>query len=130
MISRHQIGDYLTTVMLAAIPIVVANQDAIGKMVPVEYVLLFTIGMGVLSQLAANARVQKAKADVVGNVDLINAAIDDKQAKLAELQGELDKYQEVAAKVVADEPIADALTPEESAEVIPDPDAPHQEIME
>jgi len=98
MLKGAKIKDYLTTIAFAAVPVIIAYQAEIGKYVPMEYALMFTIGMGILSQLAANKRVEIAAAttEVKGVILDTNEIIDEKQAQIDMLQKELDKYQELA----------------------------------
>jgi hypothetical protein len=98
MIFKANVKDYITTIAFAAVPVILTYQAEIGRYVPMEYALIFTIGMGLLSQLAANKRVEIAQAttDVKGVIVETNTLIDEKQAQIEMLQSELDKYQELA----------------------------------
>lgn len=56
-----KLEDYLTTIFLMAIPVIVALQDQIMLYVPPEYAIVATIIFGILSQVVANMRVADAK---------------------------------------------------------------------
>ena len=88
-----KIKDYLSTLAFAAVPVIITYQAQIGAYVPVEYALLFTLGIGTLSQIAANARVKDAVAVVSGDVDEGQARIEEYIAKVAELQAQIDAKQ-------------------------------------
>ena len=94
-----KIKDYLTTLALAAVPIIITYQAQIGAYVPVEYALIFTIAIGTLSQIAANSRVKDAVAQVSGDVDKGQSIIEEYIAKVAELQAEVDAKQAEIEKV-------------------------------
>lgn len=104
--DKDKLKDYASTLAFAAVPVVIAYQAEIGRYVPVEYALLFTIGMAILSQLMADKRVKAAvvessakldegQAEVQKYLDMIaelNQKIDEKQAEIARVAGlkELD----------------------------------------
>lgn len=89
----YKIKDYATTLLFAAVPVVIAYQAEIGAYIPVEYALLFTIGMGILSQLAGNARVKEAYEDTSAAVDTAQAKVQEYQDMVANLQKEIDERQ-------------------------------------
>ena len=97
--DKAKIKDYATTLALAAIPVVIAYQAEIGKYVPVEYALLFTLGMGILSQLMGNARVKEAYADTSSGLDIAQAKMQEYQDMVANLQKEIDERQALINKV-------------------------------
>ena len=90
---NYKIKDYATTLLFAAVPVVIAYQAEIGAYVPVEYALIFTIGMGILSQLAGNARVKEAYEDTSAAVDTAQAKVQEYQDMVANLQKEIDERQ-------------------------------------
>lgn len=94
-----KIKDYATTVALAAIPVIVAYQAEIGKYVPVEYALVFTIGVGILSQLMTNARVKEAYEDTSAGVDVAQAKAQEYLDMIAKLQAEIDERQALVDQV-------------------------------
>jgi fructoselysine-6-P-deglycase FrlB-like protein len=96
----HKVKDYATTIALAAIPVVIAYQAEIGKYIPVEYALLFTIGMGILSQLAGNARVKEAYQDTSAGIDTAQAKAQEYQDMIAKLQSEIDERQALVDAVI------------------------------
>ena len=98
-----KIKDYITTLMLAAIPVIVAYQAQIGAYVPVEYALGFTIIIGIASQLTANARVKEAYQDTSAAVDEGQDKLLELQNKLAEVQAEIDAGQAKVEEVVPKE---------------------------
>jgi len=95
---KMKIKDYATTIAFAALPVIIAYQAEIGKYVPVEYALAFTLGMGILSQVAANKRVEVAQATtkVEGVIVDTNELIDAKQMQIDLLQVKVREYQELA----------------------------------
>jgi hypothetical protein len=111
-----KIKDYVTTLLFAAVPVIIAYQAQIGAYIPVEYALLFTIGMGILSQIAANKRTEIAQATVIVNDKIVQAndIIDDNQAKLELLQAEIDAKQEEIKRIaglrrLVEEPVSEEL---------------------
>ncbi|WP_321422780.1 hypothetical protein [uncultured Methanobacterium sp.] len=60
-IKKWKYFDYLTTIFLAAFPIVLQYQDQILSQVPVEYKIFVLILLAGLSQYASNLRVQKTE---------------------------------------------------------------------
>ena len=84
--DKAKLKDYGTTLALAAIPVIVAYQAEIGKYVPVEYALAFTILMGILSQYTANRRVKAA-------VQEVNTVVDQGQAQIQEVSDKIDEAQ-------------------------------------
>src|SRR5574343_182963 len=89
----YKIKDYATTLLFAAVPVVIAYQAEIGKFVPVEYALLFTIGVGILSQLMADKRVKVAYEDTNVVIDTAQAKVQEYQDMVANLQKEIDERQ-------------------------------------
>jgi hypothetical protein len=89
----HKVKDYATTLLLAAVPVIITYQAEIGKVIPVEYALIFTIGMGILSQVAGNARVKEAYADTSASLDTAQAKVQEYQELVASLQNEIDERQ-------------------------------------
>lgn len=89
----YKIKDYATTLLFAAVPVVIAYQAEIGKFVPVEYALLFTIGVGVLSQLVADKRVKVAYEDTSATIDMAQAKVQEYQDMVAKLQSDIDERQ-------------------------------------
>lgn len=83
--DKAKIKDYVTTFMLASIPVIVTYQAEIGKHVPVEYALLFTIGIGILSQLTADKRVKES-------VVKANEYLDTAQEEVKTATNEVDAY--------------------------------------
>ena len=111
-LNTLKVKDYATTLLFAAVPVIIAYQAEIGKYVPVEYALLFTIGMGILSQVAANKRVKEAYADTSAGIDEGQAKLAELQAKLVEAQTTIDAKQAEIEKVVGlkemtEEPVLD-----------------------
>jgi hypothetical protein len=98
--DKAKIKDYATTLAFAAVPVIIAYQAQIGAYVPVEYALLFTIAMGILSQLTADKRVKEAFADTSAGVDIAQAKVQEYQDMIANLQAEIDERQAVVDKVV------------------------------
>lgn len=96
--DKAKIKDYATTLALAAIPVIIAYQAEIGKYVPVEYALAFTILMGILSQWATNNRVKIAEATMP-----INQAIDKAQEEVEEVSQKIDEVQEKVEQLPIDE---------------------------
>lgn len=90
--DMHRIKDYATTLALASIPVIVAYQAEIGKYVPIEYALLFTIGMGILSQLTADKRVKEA-------VVKTNKYVDVAQEEVKVATNEVQQYIELVEKL-------------------------------
>jgi hypothetical protein len=101
-IDKAKLKDYATTFALMAVGSVVAYQGAIMGYVPAEYSVIALIGFGILSQVAANSRVKDAL--VKGN-----DVIDQYQAKIEELQKQVDAYQATV------HPIQDRFIEEEKA---------------
>lgn len=127
--TRKQILDYLTTGLLASIPIIVVCQPQIMAGIPVQYTVIATIGFAILSQFAANDRVKAASAKmgtiidglqniiegVFKKVDTVNTQVDTIQtaiatvnetvvgntAATAAVQETVDDSQKALAKVVA-----------------------------
>lgn len=97
--DSHKIKDYITTLALASIPVIITYQVEIGKHIPVEYALMFTIVMGVLSQLATEKRVKVAYDDTSKTVDEAQAKMLEYQEMVAKLQGEIDERQQIIATV-------------------------------
>lgn len=91
--DKLKIKDYATTLALSAIPVIVAYQAEIGKYIPVEYALIFTLGIGVLSQVMANKRVKVAYADTSAGLDIAQAKALEYQAMVIKLQEEIDQRQ-------------------------------------
>lgn len=54
--------DYSTTLILMAIPVIIGLQPQIMAIIPAQYTILATIIFGILSQYAANIRVQEENA--------------------------------------------------------------------
>jgi hypothetical protein len=94
-----KLKDYATTIALAAIPVIVAYQAEIGKVIPVEYALVFTLGIGVLSQLMTNSRVKEAYVDTSAGLDVAQTEAQKYLDKIAELQAEIDAKQAEVDKV-------------------------------
>jgi len=110
--DTSKIKDYITTVTLAALPVIVAYQAQIGAYVPVEYALIFTLVIGIASQLSANARVKEAFNDTSAGIDEGQAKLAELQAKLVEAQTTIDAKQAEIEKVVGlkemtEEPVLD-----------------------
>ena len=99
-LNTLKVKDYATTLLFAAVPVIIAYQAEIGKYVPVEYALLFTIGMGILSQVAANKRVKEAYQDTSAGIDVAQGAIQTYLDKIAALQAEVDAKQAEVDQVV------------------------------
>lgn len=127
--KRKQILDYLTTLLLASIPVILVAQPQILAAIPAQYTILATIGFAILSQLAANDRVKAASAKmgniidglqnivegVFKKVDTINKSVDTVQTAVADVntalvgntqvtaavQEKVDDSQKAIAKVVA-----------------------------
>lgn len=99
MMSKQKLIDYGTTILLAAVPVVLVYQDQIAQHVPAEYALLFIIGMGILSQLAADKRVQGAKDKLNADVDVAQAKIEKYQILVEDKQKEVDELQQNINKV-------------------------------
>lgn len=88
-----KIKDYATTIAFFGISSVVAYQASIMQYVPIEYSLIALVGFGMLSQIAADARV-KAK------VSEAQAEIDEAQLTIAAHKAEVEEvYKQVNAKV-------------------------------
>ncbi len=102
-----KIKDYLTTLALAAIPVIITYQAEIGKYVPVEYALVFTIGIGILSQVASNSRVKEAYNDTSAGIDTAQATLQEYQDKIAALQLQVDEKQAEVDKTVGTTEIAE-----------------------
>ena len=98
--DKAKIKDYISTLALAAIPVIVSYQAEIGAYIPVEYTLLFTIGIGVLSQLMADKRVKEAFEDTSAGLDVAQAKVQEYQDMVANLQSEIDERQAIVDKVV------------------------------
>ena len=94
-----KIKDYATTLLFAAVPVIIAYQAEIGKMIPVEYALLFTIGIGILSQVATNDRVKVAYKDTSAGLDMAQDKAQEYQDMIANLQVEIDERQAVVDKI-------------------------------
>jgi hypothetical protein len=101
MMSKQKIIDYGTTLLLASIPVVLVYQEQIAQHVPTEYALIFIIGMGILSQLASDKRVQAAKDKINTDVDIAQAKIEKYQIIAAERQQQVDELQANIEKVAA-----------------------------
>ena len=104
--DKARIKDYATTLALAAIPVIVTYQAEIGKHVPVEYALMFTIVIGILSQLTADKRVKAAVVKANEYLDTVQeetaTATNEVEAyikQIKELQEEIDKKQEEVNRV-------------------------------
>jgi hypothetical protein len=107
--DQAKLKDYITTVAFAAVPVILTYQAEIGKYIPMEYALIFTITMGILSQVAANKRTEIAQATTIVNGKIVqtNEIIDEGQAEvqlmqnqLAELQRQIDEKQIEINKVM------------------------------
>jgi len=92
-ITKAQIIDWLTTLGLAAIPIIITYQAQIMGIVPPAYTILAVIAFGALSQAASGARVRAAKERVFGIVDDSQEELTKYQHKLEELQRQIDAKQ-------------------------------------
>jgi hypothetical protein len=118
--DKAKIKDYATTIALSAIPVIIAYQAEIGKYVPVEYALLFTLGIGVLSQVMTNKRVQEAYADTSSGLDVAQEKVQEYQDLVANLQKEIDERQVLIDKVAGLKALDEA-----PIEVIPDAEDPN-----
>lgn len=98
--DKQKIKDYITTVALAIVPVLIAYQSQIGQYVPVEYALAFTITMGVISQLVTNERVRVAYEDTSAAVDQGQAGVQQYIEKINELQSQIDAGQETIEDVM------------------------------
>lgn len=98
--DQTKLKDYITTLALAAIPVIVTYQGEIGQHVPVEYALLFTIGIGVLSQLTANTRVKEAYKDTSYAINKTQSKVQEYQDLLTRLQTEIDERQALVDQMV------------------------------
>ena len=98
--DKEKIKDYVTTLALAAVPVIVAYQAQIGTYIPPEYALIFTIAIGILSQLTADKRVQAAYEDTSAGIDIAQAKAQEYMELVAKLQMEIDERQAVVDKVV------------------------------
>lgn len=110
--EKAKIKDYITTVTLAAIPVIVAYQAQIGAYIPVEYALIFTLIIGVLSQLTANTRVKEAYQDTSAGIDMAQGTIQKYVNQIEALQAEVDAKQAEIEKVaglkqMTEQPIMD-----------------------
>ena len=94
-----KIKDYITTLALAAVPVIIAYQSQIGQHVPVEYALVFTIGMGILSQVVTNKRVQTAYTDTSVVLDEAQGKVQEYQDLVSNLQTEIDERQVLIEQV-------------------------------
>ena len=97
--DKAKIKDYATTLALASIPVIISYQAEIGNYVPVEYALLFTIGIGILSQLATNARVKEAFEDTSAGLDVAQAKVQEYEDLVSKLQKEIDERQLLIERV-------------------------------
>ena len=97
--DKAKIKDYTTTLALASIPVIISYQAEIGKYVPVEYALIFTIAMGILSQLAGNARVKEAFEDTSAGLDVAQAKVQEYEDLVSKLQKEIDERQLLIERV-------------------------------
>lgn len=98
------LADYVTTIMLAAIPIIVACQDQIGVYIPTEYTLIFTVVMAILSQLASNSRVTQAVSDMGSVIDAIQEYVSQIIGTITSVSDAVDTVQEaVAASATSEE---------------------------
>jgi hypothetical protein len=116
-----KIKDYATTLLFAAVPVIIAYQAEIGKYVPVEYALLFTIGMGILSQVATNSRVKEAYADTSAGLDVAQSEVQKYQDIVAKLQAQIDEKQAEVDKIAGLKELDNAPV----EEVIPDSEDPN-----
>lgn len=98
--DKAKIKDYITTLALAAIPVIITYQAEIGKHVPVEYALLFTIAMGILSQLTAEKRVKEAYKTTTTTIDDAQTKLQEYQNMVAQLQTEIDERQAIVDQIV------------------------------
>lgn len=97
--DKAKIKDYGTTIAFAAIPVIIAYQAEIGKYVPVEYALVFTLGMGILSQLMADKRVKEAVIESSAKVDEGQAELQKYLDMIADLNRKVDEKQAEIEKV-------------------------------
>ena len=98
--DKQKIKDYITTVALAIVPVLISYQSQIGQYVPVEYALAFTITMGVISQLVTNERVRVAYEDTSTAVDQGQSDVQQYIEKINELQAQIDAGQEKVEDVM------------------------------
>ena len=73
--DKAKIKDYLTTIAFFAVSSVVAYQANIMQYVPIEYSLMALVGFGILSQVAAYARVKAKVAEAQEEIDAAQAEI-------------------------------------------------------
>ena len=81
--DKAKIKDYLTTIAFFGVSSVVAYQAQLMNYVPIEYSMMALIGFGILSQVAADARVKAKVAEA-------QAQIDEAQVKIAEHKAEAE----------------------------------------
>lgn len=99
ILDKTKIKDYITTLALASVPVIITYQAEIGKHVPIEYALVFTIAMGILSQLATESRVKVAYEDTSKTIDEAQAKMQEYQDMVAKLQSEIDERQQIITAV-------------------------------
>ena len=91
--DKAKIKDYLTTLAFFGVSSVVAYQAQLMNYVPIEYSMMALIGFGILSQVAADARVKEKVAEA-------QAEIDQAQITIAAHKEEVEEaYNRVNAKV-------------------------------
>ena len=91
--DTSKVKDYITTGALALVPVLISYQSQIGQYVPVEYALLFTIAMGVISQLVTNERVRLAYEDTSVAVDQGQVEVQKYIDQIESLQSQIDEKQ-------------------------------------
>jgi len=105
-INRQQITQWLTTGLLAMVPIVVAYQSDIMAQIPPQYAVIAAIGFAALVQAASGARVRAAKDRVFGLVDEGQAQLAEAEKKVDRLNAQLEEAQ---AKIDAAQPVVDPV---------------------
>lgn len=111
--DKAKVKDYITSIALFGVAAIVAYQGQIMAQVPQEYGILALIGFGILSQVAADARVKAKVAEAQIEIDAAQATIAEQKAKADAA------YAEVNAKV-----------DEVQAQVTPEPDTEQAAVIE
>ena len=98
--DKAKIKDYLTTIAFFGVSSIVAYQAQIMNYVPIEYSLTALIGFGILSQIAADARVKAKVAEAQADIDAAQATIAEHKAEAEEAYNNVNaKVDDIQAKV-------------------------------
>lgn len=98
--DKAKIKDYATSLAFFGVAAIVAYQGQIMAQIPPEYGILALVGFGILSQIAADARVKAKVAEGQEEIDAAQAELEKQKAKAEAAYAEANaKVDEVQAKV-------------------------------